>query len=136
MREGVGNCFNIHFFFYSDVHDHSSDFRLPGLRLAARNRSRMWAATLSAANRLGAALVLNSPATSCRAVSEISRLYCCTFIYLDFHSSNHDFDEFGQRRLIMGRQPPPSYAQATGAPEPLVSSTSIPSRHRYTFFKH
>jgi hypothetical protein len=36
--------------------------------------------------------------------------------------SSQDFDEFGHRRPVMGRLPPPSYAQATGAVD--LSSSS------------
>lgn len=40
---------------------------------------------------------------------------------------SQDFDEFGHRRPVMGRLPPPSYAQATGAVDLSSSSRTISS---------
>ena len=57
-----------------------------------------------------------------------------TFIFISpFYSSSQDFDEFGLRRPVMGRLPPPSYAQAVGAvqvdsstgPAPVLASRPV-----------
>ena len=61
------------------------------------------------------------------------------YSYFTLISHSQDFDEFGRRRPVMGRLPPPSYAQAIGAVhlDPAPDATSISAhthpqhRHRY-----
>jgi len=53
-------------------------------------------------------------------------------IRMQQRSVNQDFDEFGHRRPIMGRLPPPTYAQATGTfLVPSLIEVHRPSSHRH-----
>lgn len=60
---------------------------------------------------------------SCSFQSPNIRVHPCLFLLY----SSQDFDEFGHRRPVMGRLPPPSYAQATGAVDLSSSSRTISS---------
>lgn len=131
----------IPYVFPLDVCPHSHYSRITPLRPASCYSRRLWTAALSFvsfARLVGTPLDDHSTATARYQVidtfyakAEPDPYFRHMFLFLTIISFSNEFDEFGRRRPVMGRQPPPSYAQAMGNASLMPSNVPITSMPVY-----